>query len=63
MFKANDLVDIKAFAKISGNSESKLTGKIKILANGKLTKALNFHGILFSKHAKDQVTAVGCKID
>lgn len=63
MFKANDLVDIKAIAKISGQPEKHLIGKVKVLANGKLTKTLNFQGILFSKHAKDQITAAGCKID
>ena len=63
MFKADDVVDVKAFAKISGLPEAHLVGKVKILANGKLTKVLNFKGILFSKHAKDLVTATGCKID
>lgn len=63
MFKDNDVVDIKAIAKISGLTEKKLTGKVKILSNGKLTKVLNFKGLLFSKQAKDQVIAAGCKID
>jgi large subunit ribosomal protein L15 len=63
MFKTGDVVDIKALAKISGLPEAHLVGKVKILSNGKLTKALNFKGILFSKQAKDLVIAAGCKID
>jgi large subunit ribosomal protein L15 len=63
MFKADDVVDVKSFAKISGIPEAHLVGKVKILSNGKLTKALNFKGILFSKQAKDLVIAAGCKID
>jgi len=63
MFKAGDVVDVKTIAKISGYSEKQLTGKVKILSNGKLTKNLNFKGLLFSKKAKDQVIAAGCKID
>jgi len=63
MFKANDLVDIKTIAKISGHPEKHLTGKVKILSNGKLTKILNFKGLLFSQKAKNQVIAAGCKID
>jgi large subunit ribosomal protein L15 len=63
MFKTDDVVDVKAITKISGIPEAHLVGKVKILSNGKLTKTLNFKGILFSKQAKDQVIAAGCKID
>lgn len=63
MFKVDDVVDIKSIAKISGLPEKHLTGKVKILSNGKLTKILNFKGLMFSKQAKDLVIAAGCKID
>ena len=63
MFKADEIVDIKTIAKLSKLPEAHLTGKVKILANGKLTKILNFKGILFSKQAKNLVIAAGCKID
>lgn len=63
MFAANDLVDIKSIAKITKLSEKTITGKVKILSNGKLTKILNFKGILFSQNAKNQIIAAGGKIE
>jgi large subunit ribosomal protein L15 len=63
MFKADALVDVKTIAKITGLSEKTLTGQVKILANGKLTKALNFKGILFSQGARSQIVAAGGKIE
>lgn len=63
MFTANDLVDIKSIAKATKLSEKILTGKVKILANGKLTKILNFKGISFSQQAKNQIIAAGGKIE
>ncbi len=63
MFSANDVVDIKAISKITKISEKTLTGKVKILSNGSLTKALVFKGIGFSQNARNLIITAGGKIE
>ncbi len=63
LFKADDTVDAKSLAAKTKINAKLLEGNIKILAKGKLTKALNFKGILFSESAKSQILSSGGKID
>lgn len=63
MFKADDLIDATTLGKKIGISEKILINRTKILAKGKLTKAFNFKGVLFSDRAKNQIIAAGGKID
>lgn len=63
MFVKDDLVDTKSLAKKTGVDEKILTGKIKILAKGKLDKTLTFKGLLFSAKARDLILQSGGKID
>jgi large subunit ribosomal protein L15 len=63
MFKADDMVDAVTLAKKTGISEKILIGRTKILAKGKLTKVLNFKGVLFSDKAKSLIISTGGKID
>ena len=63
MFKANETVEIKTLAAKTKIDAKLLTDNVKILAKGKLTKALNFKGLMFSESAKSQILASGGKID
>jgi large subunit ribosomal protein L15 len=63
MFATNDLVDIKSLAKKTGIHEKLLINHTKILAKGKLSKALNFKGLILSAKAKSEITSLGGKID
>lgn len=63
MFSANDVVDAKSLAKAAKLSEKTITGKIKVLSNGKLTKALVFKGVSFSENARKLIITAGGKIE
>lgn len=63
MFKADETVDIKSLAAKTKIDTKLLTGNVKILAKGKLTKALNFKDLMYSESAKSQILASGGKID
>lgn len=63
MFNAGDTVDIKSLATKTKIDAKLLTNNVKILAKGKLTKALNFKGLMFSESAKSQILSSGGKID
>jgi len=62
-FKAGDTVDRQSISRKSGIKETDLSKSIKVLAQGKLTKALTFKGINFSESAKSQILAAGGKIE
>ena len=63
MFKADETIDVKSLAAKTKINAKLLEGNIKILAKGKLTKALNFKGLMFSESAKSQILSSGGKID
>lgn len=63
MFDVNATVDIKSLSRKTGIHEQLLTGRVKILAKGKLAKALNFVGVTCSARARQLITQVGGKID
>lgn len=54
---AETLLEKRLISKIKGRMP-----KVKILGNGKLTKALNIEGCLFSKKAKELIEKAGGKI-
>lgn len=62
-YQANETVDRQSLAAKSGINPKKIKGTVKILANGKLNKALTFKGLSFSKSAKDQIISAGGKIE
>lgn len=62
-FKVGETVDLKTLSKKSKLNEYDLGKSVKILSKGKLTKAVNFKGLLFSEGAKKQILANGGKID
>lgn len=61
-FKENDIVDFKSIIK-KIKSKSKNIKGFKILAGGKLTKALNFKDLKISDNAKKAITAADGKIE
>jgi large subunit ribosomal protein L15 len=62
-FKSDEVVDLKSLSKKSKLNEYDVGKIVKILAKGKLTKALSFEGLLFSEGAKKQILSNGGKID
>lgn len=62
-FKANDTVDFNSIAKKSKTSLKNLNASFKILADGNITKALNFKGLSVSKEAKTKIIAAGGNIE
>lgn len=59
-YKANDTVDQKSLLKKLNSNKIKT---VKILAGGKLTKALTFKGLKFSESAKRAIVAANGKIE
>jgi large subunit ribosomal protein L15 len=59
-FKENDIVDLKAILK---KFQARHIKSVKILAGGKLTKALNFKGLKISEKAKSAIAAINGKIE
>lgn len=64
-YQENEIVDRSTLIKKSHRGKRDLPSlmSIKILANGKLTKALTFKGLLFSQSAKKQIISAGGKIE
>ena len=62
-FKAGETVDATSISKKAKISQRNLGTNIKVLAKGKLTKALTFKGLKFSEKALAQITSSGGKID
>lgn len=59
-YKANDTVDQTSLLKKLNSTKIKT---VKILADGKLSKALVFKGLKFSQKAKDAIVAANGKIE
>lgn len=59
-FKAGDVVDIKS---LSSKSKRVLNSNVKILSQGKLTKALKIKGLTVSKIAKEKIISAGGNIE
>jgi len=62
-FKAGETVDATSISQKAKISQKNLGTNIKVLSRGKLTKALIFKGLNFSKKASEQITSSGGKID
>lgn len=64
VFKEGEIVTAEALVKkgLVSKSQSRLL-KIKILGQGKISKKLNFKGVIFSGSAKDAIIKVGGAIN
>lgn len=62
-FKAGEVVDRQSISQKSGLKEVDLNPSLKVLAQGKLTKALTIKGLTYSESAKSQILAAGGKIE
>ncbi len=62
-FKAGETVDLNTLTKKAKLSIKDLNGRIKILADGKLTKKLTIKGILVSESASKKIIALGGNIE
>lgn len=62
-FKAGEIVNVTSISQKAKVSQRNLGPDVKILSRGKLTKALIFKGLKFSKTALEQITSSGGKID
>jgi large subunit ribosomal protein L15 len=63
IYKEGEMVDFKSLSKKTGIYEQLLVNNCKVLATGKLDKALNFKDLLFSTKARELIIAAGGKID
>jgi len=62
-YQSGDTVSPKTLAQKTGIDEKILTGRVKILSDGKLTKTLKYEGVKFSQKAKNLIISGGGKID
>ncbi|MEI8067460.1 MAG: 50S ribosomal protein L15 [Candidatus Shapirobacteria bacterium] len=62
-FKKDEVVDLNSISKKIKLSPKDLIGRIKILSDGELTKALTIKNVLVSKDAAKKIIAAGGNID